>query len=223
MKIYDLRKNFDRFKLHIDRLEIPEGKIYGIIGPNGCGKTTAMKIMAGVMKPDSGHIDYEGLTSRDITMSFRKPYLIHDTVYKNLIYPLKIRKVKPDTQLVEHLLEITGLQELRNQYALSLSSGEQQKLSLIRTFIFEPKLIFIDETLSNMDIESVALFEEYILNIQKVKPVTWVVISHQLSNIRRLCGHVFFMYDGAIKVSGPTDELLENPESEELKRYLQYV
>jgi len=223
MKIYDLKKNFERFSLRIEKLDVPKGKIYGIIGANGCGKTTAMKIMAGIIEPDSGHIDYEGLTRRDITMVFRKPYLIHDTVYKNLVYPLKIRNIKPDEKTIAHFLELAGLQDLRNQYALSLSSGEQQKLSLIRTFIFNPKLVFIDESLSNMDIESVALFENYILNMQKENPITWVIISHQLSNIRRLCEHVFFMHDGEIKEDGQTNIVLDNPKSDELKRYLHYA
>jgi len=223
MKIYNLQKTLDKFTLQIDRLDIRQGKIYGIVGPNGCGKTTAMKIMAGVMEPDSGHIDYESLTSRDITMTFRKPYLIHDTVYKNLIYPLKLRKIKPNNELVDHFLELAGLQELRNQYAPTLSSGEQQKLSLIRALIFEPDLIFVDESLSNMDIESVAVFEDYILEMQKKKPITWVIISHQLSNIKRLCEHVFFMHEGIIKESGSVDELLVKSTSEEVKRYLQYT
>ena len=223
MKICNVKKKFDKFSLHIESLDIPEGKMYGIIGSNGCGKTTAMKIMSGVLPPDSGHIDYEGLTPRDITMILRKPYLLHDTVYRNLVYPLKLRRIEPDKELIGHLLDIAGLQNYRNDYALNLSGGEQQKLSLIRALIFSPKLIFIDEGFSNMDIESVAFFENYILDIQKEKPATWVIISHQLSNIKRLCEHVFFMHDGEIKTSGSTDSILSSPDNEELKRYLQYV
>ena len=223
MKICNVKKNFEKFSLHIESLDIPEGKMYGIIGSNGCGKTTAMKIMSGVLPYDSGYIDYEGLTPRDITMIFRKPYLLHDTVYHNLVYPLKLRRIEPDKEQIEHLLDITGLQNYRNDYALNLSGGEQQKLSLIRALIFSPKLIFIDEGFSNMDIESVAFFENYILDIQKEKPATWVIISHQLSNIKRLCEHVFFMHDGEIKTSGSTDSIFSSPENEELKRYLQFV
>ena len=223
MKIFDVKKSFEKFSLHIDDLDIPEGKIYGIIGPNGCGKTTAMKLMAGVTPPDSGYIDHKGLTPRDITMVLRKPYLLHDTVTRNLIYPLKIRNIRPDKEKIEHYLEISGLQNYRNEYALGLSGGEQQKLSLIRALIFSPKLIFIDEAFSNMDIESVAFFENYILEIQKNTPVTWVIISHQLSNIKRLCEYVFFMSDGEIKASGETNTLLSSPDNEELKKYLQYV
>jgi len=223
MKISNVKKSFEKFSLHIENLDVPEGKIYGIIGPNGCGKTTAMKLMAGVAQPDSGVIDYEGLTPRDITMALRKPYLLHDTVIRNLVYPLKIRKIAPDPEKVEHFLEITGLQNYRDEHALGLSGGEQQKLALARTLIFSPKLIFIDEAFSNMDIESVAFFEDYIIERQKTEPATWVVISHQLSNIKRLCEFVFFMHDGEVKVSGPTDELLTSPENAELRQYLQYV
>ncbi|MCL2409562.1 MAG: ABC transporter ATP-binding protein [Oscillospiraceae bacterium] len=223
MKITDIKKSFDRFSLHIENLETTTGKIHGIIGPNGCGKTTIMKIMAGLIKPDSGDVDYENLSSREFTMVFRKPYLLHDTVIHNLIYPLKIRRINPDNELVEHYLEIAGLQDYRNQYALGLSGGEQQKLSLIRALIFLPKLIFMDEGFSNMDIEGVAFFEDYILNMQKTKPMTWVIISHQLSNIKRLCDYVYFMHDGKIEAHGEPAEILQDPENVNLKRYLHYM
>ena len=223
MKISDIKKNYERFSLHVESLDISESKIYGIVGPNGCGKTTFMKIMAGLIQPDSGSVDYGGLTPRDITMVFRKPYLIHDTVKRNLLYPLGVRKIKPDDELLEHYLKMAGLQERRDQYALGLSGGEQQKLALVRALIFSPKLIFIDEGFSNMDIESVAFFEDYILSMQKTKPISWVIISHQISNIKRLCEYVFFMHDGAVKAHGPAEAILNNPENADLKRYLQYV
>jgi len=223
MKISNLKKNFDKFSLNIESLEIPKGKIYGIIGPNGCGKSTLMKIMAGIVRPDSGIIDYEELTPRDITMVLRKPYLLHDTVIRNLIYPLKLRKIKPDAEVIDHYLEITGLQHYRNDYALTLSGGEQQKLALARALIFSPKMIFIDEAFSNMDIESVAFFENYILEKQKETPITWVIISHQLSNIKRLCDYTFFMHNGEVCASGETDILISSPKDEKLKQYLQHV
>ena len=223
MKISNLIKNFDKFSLNIKSLELPEGKIYGLIGPNGCGKSTAMKLMAGVIQPHSGTIDYEGLIPRDITMVLRKPYLLHDTVLRNLIYPLKLRKITPDTDVIEHYLSITGLQHYRNDYALTLSGGEQQKLALIRALIFSPKMIFVDEAFSNMDIESVAFFENYILKKQKEHPITWVIISHQLSNIKRLCDYTFFMHNGEIAASGNTGDLLSNPEGDELKQYLHHL
>lgn len=223
MKISKVNKNFDKFSLYIDAFETTEHKIHGIIGPNGCGKTTAMKIMAGLLEPDSGRIDYGSLTPLDITMVFRKPYLICDTVLHNLVYPLKIRKIKPDDKLIEHYLEIAGLQDRRNQYAPGLSGGEQQKLALVRAMIFSPKLIFVDEAFSNMDIKSVAFFENYILDMQKIKPITWVMISHQLSSIKRLCDYVYFIHNGQIECHGKPDKLLQNSESTNLKKYLHYT
>jgi len=223
MKISELKKNFDKFSLYINNLDMPGGKIYGIIGPNGCGKTTVMKLMAGVLQPDSGTIDYEGLCTRDITMVFRKPYLMHESVLKNLLYPLKIRNIKPDMDHIEHLLDISGLQKFRNDYALTLSGGEQQKLALIRAIVFSPKLIIIDEGFSNMDIESISMFEDFILNTQKKQNITWVITSHQLSTVKRLCDSVIFMYDGEIKAQGDTGHILHSPEIPELKQYLQYV
>jgi len=222
MKISNLRKSFDGFSLHVEKLEAPHGKIYGIAGPNGCGKTTAMKLMAGLVRPDGGLIDYEGLGPRDITMMFRKPYLLHDTVLQNLTYPLSVRGIKPDPALVDHLLEIAGLRALRQKYAPGLSGGQQQKLSLIRALVFSPKLIFVDEAFSNMDIESVTFFENYILDKQRSEPATWIIVSHQLSNIRRLCDYVFFMHGGCIEAEGQTDDILRRPTNNNLRRYLQH-
>ena len=222
MKISNLEKNFGGFSLRIESLQLRHGQIHGIIGPNGSGKSTLMKLMAGLLQPDSGEIDREGLSPRDITMAPRKPYLLHDSVYRNLTYPLHLRGIKPDPREVDRYLDIAGLQDRREQYAPSLSTGEQQKLSLVRALIFSPKLILIDEALSNLDLESVGLFERLILDRQQEGPATWVVISHQLSHIQRLCSHIFFMDGGSLEAEGPAAGLLLRPENPLLKKYLQY-
>jgi len=222
MKINDLEKRYDGFTLRIDCLDIAPGQIIGLIGPNGCGKTTAMKIIAGLVEPDSGAINYEGLTKRDITMAERKPYFLHDSVYRNLIYPLSLRKIKPDAALVDYFLEMAGLADRRRQYAPNLSTGEQQKLSLVRAMIFSPKMILIDEAFSNLDIESVERFEQFLLDRQRRDPITWLIVSHQLSSIQRLCQRVCFMYNGSIEAEGLTDEMLLHPSTPQLKRYLHY-
>jgi len=222
MRITDLKKDFDKFSLHINSLTIAPGQIHGLIGPNGCGKTTVMKLIAGFLKADSGVIDYEGLTPRDITMIPRKPYFLHDSVYRNLIYPLSVRKIKPDSELVDYYLETAGLKDRRKQYAPGLSAGEQQKLSLIRALIFSPRLILIDEAFSSLDIDSATIFERLILERQRKEPVTWVVISHQLSLIQRLCSHIYFMYNGSIEADGTAGEILLQPENPRLQRYLKY-
>lgn len=222
MRITNLEKRFPDFMLSIDDLRFEPGQIHGLIGPNGSGKTTAMKLMAGLMKPDRGEIDYEGLSAREMTMVPRKPYLLHGSVRQNLVYPLAVRGIKPEREKVEHYLELAGLTDSGKKYAPSLSSGEQQKLALVRALIFEPKLILIDEALANLDIESVAVFERVILERQREMGVTFVVISHQLAHIQRLCGRVCFMDGGHVAAEGPAAEMLRDPENAALRQYLQY-
>ena len=159
MKITDLKKQQGGFLLNVKNAEFESGKIHGIIGSNGSGKTTLSKIIMGTLPYDSGVVDYEGLTDRDITMTGQRPYLMHTSVYNNLVYPLKIRKQTIDEEWVNYWLEKAGLQNKKKQYALSLSSGEQQKLSFVRAMIFKPKLVIVDETLSNLDPDSADLFE----------------------------------------------------------------
>ena len=223
MKISDIRKSFDSFSLHVKKLDIPSGKIYGIIGPNGCGKTTLMKIAAGLIKPDSGHVNHGKLSISDITMVFRKPYLLHDTVIRNLTYPLKIRKIKPDKAMLEHYLEIAGLEDYRDKYAPGLSGGQQQKLALIRAMVFSPKLAFFDEAFSNLDMESTEVFERLLIERHQREPSTLVICAHQLSHIQRLCDYIFFMYGGQIEACGSVDEILLRPKDERLQHYLKYA
>ena len=198
MKISNLRKTFGRFSLHIEELELESGKIYGLVGPNGSGKSTAIKLLSGLMKPDAGEIDYGDCKPNEITIVPQKPYVMRDTVLANLVYPLKLRKIKPDMHIVDQYLELAGLQDMRKAYAPGLSSGETSKLALIRAMIFSPKVIFLDETFANMDEESRVAFEEFILDRQKVSPIMWVIVSHQLPTIRRMCDFVFAMCDGRV-------------------------
>lgn len=220
MKIIDLEKKVGDFQMKIPDLEIEKGKIHGFIGGNGSGKTTAAKLIMGILQPDSGRIDYEGMDLRQITMTSQRPYLMHTTVYENLIYPLKLRKRQPDEERIDELLREFGLLEKKKQYARSLSSGEQQKLSMLRALIFEPDFLIIDETLSNMDPESVEKFEQLILENQKKRPVTWVMISHRLSHIYRLCDRLHFFSQGQVVASGSKDEVLfENPD-ERIRKFV---
>ena len=126
MKITDLEKRIGTFRLQIDHLDIEPGRIHGIIGPNGCGKTVLLKTIAGIYKPDQGRIDYEGVTSREITMMSQRPYLMDTTVYKNLIYPLQIRKIRPEEERVDELLEKAGLLAQKKQ-------GKETELNPVHT------------------------------------------------------------------------------------------
>lgn len=220
MRITDLKKQQGNFLLGIKDAYFEPGKVHGIIGANGSGKTTMSKIIMGTVACDSGNIDYEGLTPRDITMTGQRPYLMHTSVYNNLVYPLKVRGQQIDESYADYWLEKAGLQDKKKQYALSLSSGEQQKLSFIRALIFKPKLIIVDETLSNLDPDSADLFERLILEQQEKDPVTWITISHQLVHIRKICDMVHFMDKGDIISSDTPHNMLVNPTHLTIIKYL---
>jgi len=220
MIIRDLEKNLGNFRLDIPKLCLENGKVHGLIGANGCGKTTLAKLIMGTLEADRGTIEAEGISEREITMTSQRPYLLHDTVYENLIYPLKIRKQKVDEEEVERWLKLCGLEDKRTRWARSLSSGEQQKLSFARAMIFRPKLVLVDETFSNLDPDSAGMFLRLIGEQQKRDPITWILISHQLVHIRRVCDRVHFLSGGHWITAGTPEEMFDAPSDELLRRYL---
>lgn len=198
MIITDLHKNLGSFSLDIDDLRIEHGIVHGLAGHNGCGKTVLLKLIMGIMAADRGVIDTEGISRMEMTMMSQRPYMLSSSVYENIVYPLKLRKVRPDENEIDHLLERTGLYAQKKQYAGSLSSGERQKLSFIRAIIFKPRFIIMDETLSNLDPDSEAEIVSIIKEIQKKDPVTWLIVSHGRDVREELCDVIHYMKKGRI-------------------------
>ena len=221
LEIESLAKSFDSgFSLHIERLVIERPGIYGLVGPNGCGKSSTAKLIAGILRPDSGTIR-TGLEAGKITMVTQKPYIMDDTVLGNLAYPLRLRrfrKAQAEDLCLEELAKV-GLLHRKNQHARALSGGEKQKLALLRAMIFDPELIILDEAMTDLDLDSLDLFIRMIRDRQERRPAIWIIISHQLAQVRRLCRHLFFMSGGRLVIEGPTDEVLGSG-IPEVKRYL---
>jgi len=220
MILTGLEKKQGNFSLSIDSLVVDKPGIYGIIGPNGSGKTTLAKLMTELLEPDRGIIDTQGLSPRDITYIARKPYMMNDTVYNNLVYPMKLRNIEPDKNLIAEYLEKMGFSQRARQKAKSLSSGEQQKLAFLRAIIFKPRFIIADEAMTAMDIDSLDTFETMLLEEQKKENSIWIIISHQMPHIRRLCGYTFFMYQGRVEAEGKTEDIFSGVSSLHLSQYL---
>ncbi|MCL1992868.1 MAG: ABC transporter ATP-binding protein [Spirochaetes bacterium] len=220
LHITSLKKKQGAFSLFIESLQIESTGIYGLIGSNGCGKSTLTKLISGIMKPDSGEIALT-LGQRDITIITQKPYIMDTTVYNNLAYPLKLRGIKNHKPLCNEYLEKINFLERKNQRAQDMSGGEKQKLALLRAMIFNPKLIILDEAMTDLDIDSLDMFEEMILERQKNNPIFWIIISHQLAHIKRLCDYIFFMSNGGLEVQGPAQEVLRSS-NPAVRRYLKH-
>jgi ABC-type multidrug transport system ATPase subunit len=220
MLVRGLEKTMGSFTLNIERLAIKTPGIYSLMGPNGCGKTTTAKLIAGLLAPDSGAVDTENLSPRDITFLARKPYMMNDSVYNNLVYPLKLRGIQPDPALCDGCLEKMGFLHRKKQKARSLSGGEQQKLAFLRALVFKPRLVIADEALTALDIDSLDLFENLILEQQKTDPIIWIFISHQIPHIRRLCDYIFFLYQGRLEAEGQAEDILFRSANSRVRQYL---
>ncbi len=220
--ITNLKKKLGDLTIDIEKLEFEKGKVHGLLGGNGCGKSTLSKILIGAIALDKGQVHLEGISSDSVTLMSQRPYMLQRTVLENIIYPLQIRKMEIDYDEIDQWLKKINLYHKRDQYARSLSSGEQQKVSFLRSLIFKPEFVIIDETLSNLDPESLKLFEDWILDWQKEHKITWLIISHQLIQINNLCEKVHFMKKGQILMSGDKDEVLYESENEDIKQFVQY-
>ncbi len=211
MKITDLHKQLGSFSLEITALTLHPGAIYGVVGHNGCGKSTLIKCMGGVLPPDHGTLDYEGLTARERTLLLQKPYILHASVEENLRYPLRIRGEGQDMVRIAMWLEKIGLYEHRKQNARSLSGGEQKKLAMARALLFYPRLLLLDEAFANMDMESTLLFEE-ILRERKHDTVS-VLISHEWGQLQRICDKLLFLEQGRLLAQGTPQELRQHTDA----------
>lgn len=206
--------------LHLDSLRFPSGQIHGIIGPNGSGKSTFMKIIAGLLQETTGEVTYNGnsLTpeiSMLMTYSSHHPVLFSKSVFKNIAYPLKIRKKSPEfiSDRVYQLMDEFDITPLQNQNAKKLSGGESQKTALARALSFSPDLLFLDEPTANIDPKSVKLMEAALLKRNKEEGLTIIIITHHLSQAFRLCDTITFLDQGEVRYSGKPQGLVksENP------------
>lgn len=202
-------------------LRIRSGELLTLLGPSGCGKTTTLRLIAGLLKPDEGNIyfDDEVVThlppeKRGVGMVFQNYALWpHMTVYDNIAFGLKIRKLPRDEirRRVKEVLELVKLSGLENRYPRQLSGGQQQRVALARALVIEPKVLLLDEPLSNLDAKLREEMRFEIRDLQRRLKITTIYVTHDQAEAMALADRIAIMNHGKIVQVGSPKEIYECP------------
>ena len=198
--------------------EISENEILGLLGPNGCGKTTTIAMMLGLLKPTYGNVFINGknIENNRISllhkMNFISPYIELPkklTVKENLIVYGKLYGVKKIKERIKYLTEKLRLEDFLDRKTGELSSGQKNRVSLAKAFINDPNILFLDEPTASLDPETGNFVRSFIEQITKEKRMSILLASHNMDEVKRLCGNVLMMKDGLIIDKGTPNELIK--------------
>jgi iron(III) transport system ATP-binding protein len=205
---------------HVD-LEVKKGNLVTLLGPSGCGKTTTLRMIAGFELPTSGsiHIDDEDVSTtppnqRPTTMVFQNyARFPHMTVFENIAYGPKIRRDSANDirKKTEEIMGLVGLEGLGERSPAQLSGGQQQRVSLARSLIMEPKVLLLDEPLSNLDAKLRVSTRLEIRKIQQRVGITSVYVTHDQEEAMTLSDRVVIMHEGKIMQIGTPQEIYAYP------------
>ncbi len=172
-------------------------------------------VRGGILKKDI-HL------KRRITLVLPKIGIFNTTVLKNVAYGLKIRgfKKKEVEEKADRVLESVGLIHKKDFNALTLSSGETQRLGIARAMVIEPEILFLDEPTASLDPHSTTIIEETINKLRKHNRLTIIMVTHNIFQAKRLADRVLFMYDGKILDHGPNRDFFEKPKDERTYRFI---
>jgi iron(III) transport system ATP-binding protein len=206
--------------------EVAKGKFFCLVGPSGCGKTTTLRCVAGLERPESGEIEVEGAVlsgqnffvpphERNIGMVFQS-YAIwpHMNVFDNAAFPLKVGGKVPKKEMikrVEKALALVHLDELKERPATDLSGGQQQRLALARAVVGEPKLLLLDEPLSNLDAKLREELRGELKRVQQTLGVTTIYVTHDQTEALSMADTVAVMNEGKIVQLDEPKKVYEQP------------
>ena len=213
-------------------ISVPEGHFFTLLGPSGCGKTTTLRSIAGLERPKSGRISVNGEVvycgkagtfiapnQRGFGMVFQS-YAIwpHMDVFTNTAFPLQVGKKKLSRgQIDEKVMKVLAavqLDHLRDREATKLSGGQQQRLALARALVMEPKLLLLDEPLSNLDAKLRELMRFELKRLQRELRITTVYVTHDQSEALALSHQVAVMNQGRIQQIGSPRDIYERPQTQ---------
>jgi tungstate transport system ATP-binding protein len=233
-KLHNVIKRYgDREVLNIDQLSIPAEKIYTILGPNGSGKSTLLRILALLLVNDAGELEVLGekvtwekrqllKLRRQMSMVTQTSFMFSGSVYYNVSYGLRVRRMgaRKVRKRVDEMLEMVGMSAYRDADARTLSGGERQKVAIARALAINPRVLFLDEPTSNIDVASAADIEKHIRYINKERGTTIIIVTHNLFQARRLADEVLFLNEGRIIEHGACETIFNQPGDERTAAFL---
>ena len=220
IKIEKLSKKFNN-TLAVDNISfiIKKNKTIGLLGPNGCGKTTSIGMMLGLIKPTSGKVmfDNQDINKIDKTkilneINFASPYVELPkklTVRQNLDIYARLYGVKNINERISEISSDLNLYNLLDKMTGQLSSGQKNRVSLAKSLINNPKVLFLDEPTASLDPDVGDFVREYIENYKSNNQVTILLASHNMNEVERLCDSIVMMKLGKMVDSGTCQEIIK--------------
>jgi iron(III) transport system ATP-binding protein len=228
MAFIEIQSLFKRFKKvvavnHVT-LEVAQGEMLTLLGPSGCGKTTTLRCIAGLEKPDQGDIVIDGSpmlsqgfvppSKRGIGMVFQN-YAVwpHMKVFNNVVYGLKLQGISKEEirQRAGQVLEMVGLQGLEERYPAQLSGGQQQRVALARALVRNPKVLLLDEPLSNLDAKLREKMRFEIKSLVRRMGITSVYVTHDQAEAMVISDRIAVMESGNVMQVGTPEEIYDRP------------
>jgi len=228
MAFIEIRNLFKRFRNvvavnHI-ALEVDKGEMLTLLGPSGCGKTTTLRCIAGLEKPEEGEIVIDGKpmlangfvhpSKRGVGMVFQN-YAVwpHMKVYKNVVYGLRLQKISRENIAARALevLELVGLKGLEERYPTQLSGGQQQRVALARALVRNPKVLLLDEPLSNLDAKLREKMRFEIKSLVRRMGITAVYVTHDQAEAMVISDRIAVMDSGNVVQVGTPQDIYERP------------
>ena len=213
-------------------LEINEGELVCLLGPSGCGKTTILNLLAGLLDPTSGDIKFDNESvinkhpkDRNIGLVFQNYALYpHMTVLENVMFPLTVGKKKKPKEEAEKIakeyMKITSIEELANKKPGEMSGGQQQRVAITRALVQSPKILLLDEPLSNLDARLRLKIREEIRRLVKEIGITTIFVTHDQEEAMVLGDKIAIMDQGKLVQIGRPEEVYLHPQNDFARDFL---
>ncbi len=232
LEVQSLSKSFGGLQaVNQLNLSVPQGEIRGLIGPNGSGKTTLINLISGIYIPDTGTVTFRGqpitglqpdqISQAGLLRTFQIPKLFGNlTLFENMMIPYYARvnpfsggDVHTATEKADALIDLAGLTHLRDALAKVLSGGQQALLQIARGFMVEDiSLYLLDEPFAGVNPVIKEAVNRLILQKNEAATISFLLVSHEMEQIRKLCHQVTALAEGAVIAEGKLEEVAENPQ-----------